>query len=125
MGLKETIQSAVNKGFGSLSTMRETVILKSSNDNPTYSPTAQTISFDEDDVEVVGLFARYNIREIDGQVVKRFDQKFIAPQANFGGVSPQSIDRLIRADGTEWSIINVSKDPADAVWVLQVRQAAG
>lgn len=34
------------------------------------------------------------------------------------------MDHQVRYEGRDWKIVNISTDPADAVWELQVRPAA-
>lgn len=121
MGLKDTIKSAVGSGFTALGDLKTTVTFKTHTANPSYNPTTQAISESSTSVSVTGVLARYNRRQIDGQVIQPNDQKFLFLQSAIT-FSPTLIDSVI-ISGAEWQVIDVSKDPADAIWVMQIRQA--
>ncbi len=120
MGLKETIQGAVGSGFTALGNLRETVTYLAFQTTSAYAPSTGTYTRTETPYALSGLFVRYGQRDIDGVQIKPHDQKFLfVPSAL--PVEPQLNDRLLRADGSYWEVIDRRKDPASALWSLQVR----
>ncbi|WP_432481667.1 glutamate 5-kinase [Moraxella sp. ZY200743] len=62
-----------------------------------------------------GVFGSYNAYEIDGQTVAVHDVKLICLQSEVDEVP--LIDDVIN----DMRVLNVSKDPANVTWVMQLR----
>ena len=121
MGFKATVQSAVLAAFSAVGDIKKTVTLVRNNSNPTYNPatgatTSSTTSYQFDCV-VTG----YDRDEIDGENILATDIQVILPQSSLS-VVPALKDTLT-IDSVTCNIKNISKDPADATWVIQARRA--
>ncbi len=67
------------------------------------------------------VFTGYSKEEIDGESVLAQDLKAIIATLDLIP-TPTVNDRMTRADGSIWSVMAVTTDPAGAAWVLQVRR---
>lgn len=123
MGLKETIASAVSAGFTALGNLIETVTYKAQGVS-LYDTSTGTFTRVETSFSVSGIFVEYEKKEIDGAIVKVYDQKFLFQQALLT-VKPKITDRLLRTDGRHWEVMAVAEDPAHATWELQMRAQHG
>lgn len=66
------------------------------------------------------IFTSYRLKDVDGQMVHINDQKAICPALDLN-VVPTDLDYFV-ADSVRWDVKNVTTDPANAAWVLQVRK---
>lgn len=124
MGLKETIEAAVSAGFTALDNLVESVTYQAYQATSAYDPTTGTYTRKETSYTVPGVFLDYKKQDIDGEVIKPHDQRFLFRQASLA-VIPGLQDRLVRASGKTWEIISVGEDPAHVTWELQVRGTNG
>ena len=123
MGLRETIQKAVQSGFKALGNLKETVTYKYQGVS-TYNTTTGTFTRIETSFSIEGVFMEFKKEEIDGVTVKPNDQKFLFEQRVLS-VNPRVTDRLLRSDDIHWEVMRVKEDPAHATWELQVRTQNG
>lgn len=119
MGLKETVQAGIATGLAATGTLRRTVTYKASAATPNYTPATGAQTRLEQDYAVSGIVYGYTRREIDGVLVKPFDRRFLCLQADLP-VSPNLTERLV-LDGKGWEVVGIEEDPAQAVWMLQIR----
>lgn len=120
-GLQEAFKNAAAAAFAAAGDTKESVILRSkTNANPTYDPVTDTVSDAYTSYTVDSVPSGYNSHEADGQTVLITDEK-IKILVDDLAVDPKMNDLLVR-DSVVWEIINVHKDPANAVWTLQVRR---
>lgn len=63
-----------------------------------------------------GVFSSYKAIEVDNETILVTDLKLIFLQGN---LKPQNDDII----NNEYQVVSVSKDPADVVWILQLRKA--
>lgn len=73
------------------------------------------------------IFEKFNVREIDGAVVLAGDQNASIPKLNLIDGDGKEIIPLVghqihKSDHDAWAVEGVGIDPADALWVLQIRQ---
>lgn len=67
------------------------------------------------------IFADYTVEERANEALQANDQKaLIASQAL--AFEPAVDDSLTKPDGSVWTIVAVGTDPAQALWVCQVRR---
>lgn len=124
MALKGTIAKAVASAFKALSDVKEDVTYWSHQGSSSYDPQTGTYTRAEVDYEFAGVFQGYDAAEVDGELIKSTDQKFLFQQASLP-VKPSLLDRVSRADGTQWQIQNIRQDPASVTWELQLRGRRG
>lgn len=67
------------------------------------------------------LRVEYKAREIDGQAIQKSDFQLIARVAEFSALSPRTDGVRVAVDGLVCNIVSAEKDPADAIWIIQVR----
>lgn len=67
------------------------------------------------------LFEDYSSQEIDDQNILRTDMKASIPQLSLTP-TPKKQDYLTDSDSVVWQVEGIGKDPARAMWVLQVRK---
>lgn len=120
MTLVTDIQRAVKAGVGALTGIAESVTYRSAAD-PTYNTTTGALTTTMTDVTVSVVFAGYRRDEIDGEVIRPEDQKCLIPTKDFSP-TPGVNDQITRASGEVWSVQGIGKDPASALWVLNVRR---
>ena len=119
MGLKETVQAGIATGLQATGNLRRTVTYKASAATPSYTPATGAQTRLEQNYEVSGIVYGYARREIDGVLVKPFDRRFLCHQYDLP-VSPKLTERLL-LDGKHWEVVGIEEDPAQAVWLLQIR----
>lgn len=120
MSVATDIQRAVKSGVGALSGIKEPVTYKSAAD-PTYDTATGVSTVTTSAVSVDVVFAGYRRDEIDGEVIRPEDQQCLIPASGFS-VTPSLNDLITRADASEWSVVGIRRDPAGALWVLQIRR---
>lgn len=69
------------------------------------------------------LLARFDAKDIDGNVVKPTDQKVLIAAVDLPGVAPKTADK-IGISGVDWLVQRVLLDPTGALHVLHVRRPA-
>jgi hypothetical protein len=120
-GLKEAFRNAAAAAFAAADDIKESAVLRSkTNSNPEYDPATDTVSDAYTDYTVNIIPSGYNSREVDGQTILATDEKAKILVADLT-VDPKRNDQLVR-DSVVWEVENVHKDPADAVWTLQIRR---
>jgi hypothetical protein len=121
MGLKETVQAGIASGLAALGNVKRTVNYKAQAASPNYTPGTGAVTRLEQEYQVPGLVYGYARRDIDGVLVKPFDQRFLCHQDDLP-VSPKLTERLT-IDGQTWEVVGIEQDPTRAIWMLQIRGA--
>jgi hypothetical protein len=121
IGPKETVQAGIASGLAAIGNVKRTATYKASAASPSYTPATGAVTRLEQDYTVSGLVYGYARRDIDGVRVKPFDRRFLCQQADLP-VSPKLTERLV-LDGQPWEVVGIEEDPAQAVWMLQIRGA--
>jgi len=121
MSLREQVQHAVQTGIAALQDLAERATYVSVAAT-VYDPTAGTMLTPSAPFQQVPMvWTSFSRREIDGEAVLAEDQKVIVATEDLLPI-PTINDTITRADGTKWSVIRITTDPAGAAWVLQVRK---
>jgi hypothetical protein len=121
MSLRSQIQQAVQAGIAAIDDLAELATYQSVL-TPSYEPSTGVIAqptWTIADVPIV--FTSFSRMEIDGAAVRAEDLKAIVATRDLTPV-PTINDTITRANGTVWSVIGVTTDPAGAAWVLQIRR---
>jgi hypothetical protein len=120
MGVKEVIVAGIKTGLQATGNVRRTVTYKAQSADPSYAPATGTVTRPETSHTVEGLLYGYRRDDIDGVLIRPFDQQFLVHQSELP-VTPKVTERLVLDDGTSWEIVRVEQDPAGATWMLQIR----
>jgi hypothetical protein len=121
-GLKEAFRNAAAAAFAAADDVKEEVVLRvKASSNPSYTPSSDTISDSYTDYTVNAIPSGYDSREVNGRTILDTDEKIKILVADITNITPKRTDQIVR-DSVVWEIENVHKDPADAVWTLQVRK---
>jgi len=129
MGLKGTINKAVNSAFKVLGKeandgLLKTVTYKSVSTQGTFNPT--TGAFTESTFTTYTLDAveyGINIREVDNEKIKVGDRRIMFQTSEVpSGFTPQLVDSVV-IGSTTYVVKHFKKDPADAAWVVLIRSA--
>jgi len=87
----------------------------------TYTPGTGAVTSTDTEYTTTAIFDEYEMNEIDNSVIRATDKlAYIA--SNDLDVTPVVDDEIVDADSVTWQIISVKSDPADALWVLQIRK---
>lgn len=119
MGLKDQIQQAVRSGLAALGDLQESLTYRAAG-VPSYNATTGAPSVGTTDHAVRGTFVRYRRDEIDGDAIRREDQKCLIGATSLP-VTPTLNDTIVRGSET-WAVVGIAIDPAGALWTLQVRR---
>lgn len=121
--MRALIARAVGAGMTALGDIKESITYKSYSASSSYDADSGTVTRTETSTTLSGVFMDYTNREIDGEVIRPRDQKFLFRQALLA-VAPTLNDRIVRS-GKTWEVFGVEQDPAAATWTLQVRSING
>lgn len=121
MGLRETIQKAVKTGLEATGNIRQTSTYNVAG-TPTYNPTTGTGTNPTTAYSCKAIFASFDKREIDGDVIKPEDQKVLMAPHYIPGITPTLNDTIVDEAGVTWQVQGAQKDPTTSIWVLQVRR---
>lgn len=90
----------------------------------TYNPVTetQTGGTPEQAQSIPAIREEYTERQFDGQQIKTGDFKLLAEVAEFTSFQPDTEGVTVAVDGIDCQVVRASKDPADAVYTLQVRR---
>lgn len=119
MSLRALVQDAVVAGYSALGDIPESVTY-STKAQTVFSPTTGQVTRPSSSYGVSMFFAQYNKREIDGEMIKPEDMKGLLPSKDLG-FSPQIGDTINR-NGNVFSIIRMGIDPAQSLYILQLRK---
>lgn len=126
--MKALIQSMVKQALDRLAGIQERVsyqrLLSGS-----YDPVTGTVTRTNDTQSLNCVFSDYTLREMyisEGKIEKK-DRKALILPSDFLDTTPTFQDTLTRENGETWKIVEggIGLDPAEALYVLQVRQTDG
>lgn len=94
-----------------------------------YDPETGTVTKNTDAQSLNCVFGDYTRREMyisEGQIEKN-DRKALILPSDFLGMKPTFQDTLSRQNGEVWKVVEggIGLDPAEALYVLQVRKISG
>jgi len=120
MGLRSVFQEAAESIFDAFGDVAESATYTRVTGNPVYSPSTGTMSTPETSYTISVINTRFKSNEVDGIHVLNTDHKVLIP-ANDIAFTPGLHDHLT-IDGVRENVVNKRIDPAEALWILQVRK---
>ena len=121
MALKTTLQKAALAAFNAINDLLVECRYIQVVGHDDYDPATDTNQ--QDEVHHTGikfLFEDYSLQELQNSAVQAGDQKATTLQG-FLPIKSEPGDKIVDADDLTWRVIRVTKDPADVLWILQVR----
>lgn len=85
-----------------------------------YSPSTGNSLATTETVDV--MREEYKQSQIDGQTIQSNDFMLLALVSDFNVIEPKTGGLKVSVDGLDCSVVKASKDAANAVWTIQVRQ---
>lgn len=120
MGLAEIFRDAAETIIEAFDDIPQSIIYTQKGAS-VYTPGTGTVTSTDTDYTTTAIFDEFEQREIDNNVVRATDKlAYIA--SNDLDITPVVDDEITDANSVTWQIINVRSDPADALWVLQIRK---
>jgi len=120
MGIGATVQSAVQSAFTVMDDMLTTVTYRAkSSGSATYNTTTGAVSESYTDYSVDGLLVRYQSQEVDNVAIQPTDQKLLVPALDL--TPTPKLNDIVVISSVSWQVINFSKDPAGAMYIIQLR----
>ena len=119
MSLKAAIQKATSGAFNAISSLC-TAATYTVVSNPGYNASTGVITPSEVNHTVSVLLADYAQEMIDGEHIKPGDQKAYIPAENFTPTCKGGDKLTISSEA--WQVVKAKIDPAEAMWVLQIRK---
>ena len=118
MGLSDAIKGAAGAALTAIADLATQMTYVSVTPG-VYVPDAGT-NFDPTvEYSITGIIVNYKDREFDGDRIRRGDRKIIIEQASLTPI-PNLSDR-IEVGEIRYNILRIEQDPAEAIWILQVR----
>lgn len=119
MGLKEAFKAAVQTAFNAAGNVKISIIY-TSNPAPSYDPDTGVVTPNTTNYAMTQVIREdYKADEIDGSAIQMNDVKLLIPVDDLTPI-PQ-IDDYVTMDSRQWNVVSKHKDPADALWTLQIR----
>ena len=123
MGLAGQIQSAISSGFKAFDDIRKSCTYHSMgtiSHDPSTSPPTEVETGGLDYTETLIIFTSYKLQDVDGSNIDINDKKALIVKSDYDFV-PKKTDYIL--DGTDrWDVESIKIDPAEAMWVLQIRK---
>ena len=121
MGLRAVFKSGAQSAltaFGDVAVDSRYVSVTS---NPIYDPGGSgSVTKATAGESISIIFDEYESSEIDGSKIIRSDQKALIPVDNLS--YKPGIDDYITVSGVRWNVVNKETDPAEALWIIQIRK---
>ena len=119
MGLQATFKAAAETIFTALDDIPQPVTYTSTGVKA-YDPATGAVTSTDATYTVYMVFDSYSRREIDNQAVLSTDMMAMVPVDSLTP-SPTLRD-TIAYNGATWQIVGIVTDPAEALWVFQIRR---
>lgn len=121
-GLKSIFQNAavaIHSAFGDINTS-VTYQKRDLDASTTYDPATGIFTEPaEQNQSISGIFTSYKTEDIDNITIHANDRKFMIPFSDID-FTPEERDYLVQGTN-KFEIISISKDPADAEYIFQLR----
>ncbi|MHC5213943.1 MAG: hypothetical protein ACYSOO_05085 [Planctomycetota bacterium] len=118
MGLKEVFQGVADTIFVAFGNIQRTdIIYTVTNDD--YIP-GSGVTEDDTSYTISGYLLEYTTEEVDDVAVLKTDRRLLMKVQAYPLITPKIGDE-ITIDGEIWRVKNRYKDPADAIWDIQMR----
>lgn len=128
MGLKSAIQAGAKAGFSAIGDVKVKGIYYEY-DPGDYDPSVGDSTDIKDGIEIANdvILAKYKSNEVDDEEVFKTDQKALILQVDLFNEPKKNAKLLLGNPFLKdyWRIIDVGKDPASAMWILQIRKTDG
>lgn len=124
MGLDTVFQNAAGTAAGVFKDVFSSAVYEAEATS-VYDVSAGAVSVTSTRYFISILFSAYKNRELDGDRVRPTDMKGLIPQNDLTP-EPGLNDHIIRIEAgvsTTYEILDIGKDPADAIWQFQLRKA--
>ena len=119
MGLQSVFKAAAETIFTALDDIPQSVTYTSVGVR-TYDPATGTLTGTDASYTVHMVMDSYERREIDNQAVLSTDMMAMIP---VDSLTPEPTTRdTIAYSGATWQIVGITTDPAEALWVFQIRR---
>lgn len=120
MGLQSVFKSLAQAAFVAVGDIPVSVTYTHVTGNPTYTPATGTVTDSTTDYTVSVVFNQYKAADVDGANILSTDQQALIPVENLG-CTPSNHDYMT-VDGERWNVVDKETDPAEALWILQIRK---
>lgn len=123
MGLRETLSKGAQTAFIAAGDVPELAYYYQTGSS-VYDVSAGTVSATTSQYLASFIFTAYSNKELENENIEPADVKAIIPQANIS-VVPVIDDYLYRIEfgaSVRYDVIRRDRDPADAIWKLQLRK---
>lgn len=125
MGLKEAFQSVARTAIKSFGNVREEVTYRSWS-STTFDTNDLKVTRGMTEKKVSGIWLDFTTDEIDNVNVLAQDRIFLVARKDlteqFGSsFEPHHNDQIQRSSDERWEVVRIERDPAEALYELQVR----
>ena len=126
--MKSVVQAMAHQGLRQLGAIQKkltyTQIFSSEYDTSTGTVTTTSVPS-----TIIGTFGDYKQWEINigGGKIQQLDRKLLVTPRDFRGIKPKFGDTVTTKEGDVYSIVidGIVLDPAEALYVMQVRKVSG
>jgi hypothetical protein len=129
MGMREEIQAELAEAFDDPDGLADAVkpVEGSRKSTPVYDPSTGTTTGGTITYTGRGVFGSYLAKEIDGSLIQTTDEKLLILQSELfvsvdGAPKPPPAEPKIGDTVGGKRVLNVSQDPAEATWTVQLRK---
>ena len=119
MGLKETFKKAAQTGMSAIGNVAIAVTYVSITAQASYNPVTGTVTEKSTSYSVNMMFDR-NLAEDIKNIAIDINEKLAYIAVDDLTPTPKTDDR-ITIDSVSWSVTEVLTDPADALWILKIK----
>lgn len=119
--MKSAIQQAVKQAMGAIKSLNSTLVYHSTGTFTNHPVTGLMVESGSADYTLTEMtMVAYKSNEVDGSHVLATDQKGLISTLDFP-TTPKNEDYLTDADSIKWNVESYKKDPAKALWIIQLR----
>jgi hypothetical protein len=129
MGMREEFQAELAEAFDDPDGLADAVkpVEGSRKSTPVYDPSTGTTTGGTITYTGRGVFGSYLAQEIDGSLIQTTDEKLLILQSELfvsvdGAPTPTPAEPKIGDTVGGKRVLNVSQDPAEATWTVQLRK---
>jgi hypothetical protein len=129
MGMREELQAELAEAFDDPAGLGDAIkpVEGSRKSSPVYDPSTGTTTGGTVTYSGRGMFGSYLAKEIDGSLIQTTDEKLLILQSELfvsvgGAPTPTPAEPKIGDTLGGKRVLNVSQDPAEATWTVQLRK---
>ena len=120
MGLQEVFKAAAQTAVLAFGNVGKSITYTAVSGNAVYDPTTGASVQPTTDHTVTVIFDSFEAQQINQTTVRSFDQKVMIPVEDLSATP--GLDDYLTVDSVRWNVVNSETDPADALWILQIRK---